>query len=206
MPNINNTIAVPEVNLENEKSLNKKIFCCSLVGMYLDAEKPRMQTQRAENTIKNRHAIKDLINSGKAGRTTETYQFMDRIIPNFSTTQKFPDNLDADLISSFCQLLIASSDISDFSRLNKINENNAFNQNYFEKLIEIPAIDSLLTRLMQERFDDKSVLNAMVNVATRNRNNNELPNTSDRQTLTNRMTKIKEQYETFLKDLETMEM
>ena len=59
---------------------------------------------------------------------------------------------------------------------------------------------------MQERFDDKSVLNAMVNVATRNRNNNQLPNTSDRQTLTNRMTKIKEQYETFLKDLESMEM
>ena len=89
MPNINNTIAVPEVNLENERSLNKKIFCCSLVGMYLDAEKPRMQTQRAENTIKNRHAIKDLINSGKAGRTAETYQFMDSIISDFLTFVNF---------------------------------------------------------------------------------------------------------------------
>ena len=206
MPNINDTISVPEINFENERSLNKKIFCCSLVGMYLDAELPRMQTKRASNTIANRQTIKELINSGKDGRTPETLQLMDSIIPNFSSTQKYPDKLTADIISNLCQFLIASSDISDFSKLISTNENNIANQNYFEKLIEIPAIDSLLTRLMQDRFDDKSVINAMINTATNNRNNNQLPNTSDRKTLSNRMTKIKEQYETFLKDLETMEM
>jgi hypothetical protein len=59
---------------------------------------------------------------------------------------------------------------------------------------------------MQDRFDDKSVLNALINVATNNRNNNQLPNTSDRQTLTKRMDRLKEQYETLLKDLEDLEM